>query len=345
MRGKFLILVIALLVVAAGSFQASAAESAAEFYKGKVITFHVTSTPGGNDDMWARTLAAHLPELTGAKFAVKNEPAGGGRVLQNAFASTIEADGLHVMFLAAGTFWPAYMASDPAVKFDITRFQYIGGVESQNPLIAVSPKGKIKTLEDLRKAKGLKYAASNRTSLLTYANALGIDILKLDGKIVTGFPGASGRALALQQGDADGLVTSPSAGLKGIKDGIMKLLVQIGTKRTEPFMDIPCMMELVKADAIDTTQKRLIATIDILTDAKFAMAPPGTPQDRVAFFSSVLKKALESPTLKAALLKATGDDPPPYVGGDALSKMAKELAGRKADMKIWDDLLNKHISK
>jgi tripartite-type tricarboxylate transporter receptor subunit TctC len=343
MRKMFFVLFLASIIAVAGAIQASAAQSAAEFYKGKVITFHVTSTPGANDDMWARTLAAYLPELTGAKFAVKNDPAGGGRVLQNAFASTIDADGLNVMFLAAGTFWPAYMSGDPAVKFDITRFQYIGGVESQNPLIAVSPKGKLKTLDDLRKAKGLKFAASNKTSLLTYANALVMDILKLDGKIIIGFPGASGRALALQQGDADGLVTSPSAGLKGEKDGIMKLLVQIGTTRTEPYMQIPSMMELVKADALDATQKRLLATIDILTDAKFAMAPPGTPPDRVAFLSGILKKALEGPALKAALLKATGDEPPPYVGGDALSKMAKELAGRKADMKIWDELLDKHV--
>jgi tripartite-type tricarboxylate transporter receptor subunit TctC len=345
MRKIIFVLFLVSIIAVAGAIQASAAESAAEFYKGKVITFHVTSTAGANDDLWARTLSVHLPEFTGAKFAVKNDPAGGGRVLQNAFASTIEADGLHVMWLAAGTFWPAFMASDPAVKFDITKFQYIGGVESQNPLIAVSPKGKIKTLDDLRKAKGLVFAASNRTSLLTYANALVMEILNLDGKIVVGFPGASGRALALQQGDADGLVTSPSAGLAGVKDGIMKLLVQVGTNRTEPLMEIPCMMDLVKADTLNENQKRLIASIDILTDGKFAMAPPGTPPDRMAFLTSAIKKALESPALKAAMIKTTGDEAPPYVSGEALSKMAKGLAARKSDMKIWDDLLNKHIKK
>jgi tripartite-type tricarboxylate transporter receptor subunit TctC len=346
MRKTASVLFLAFAIAATVAARASAADSAAEFYKGKLITIHTRETAGSNDDLWARALAAHLPDIIkGAKFAVTNESAGGGRVIQNAFASTIPRDGLHVMQLAAGTMWPAFMTGDPTIKFDITDFEYIGGVESQNTLIAVSPKGKIKTLDDLRKAKGLIYAASNRTSLLTYANALAMDILALDGKIVTGFQGATGRALALQQGDADGLVTSPSAGLKGVKDDIMRLLVQIGTKRTEPLMDIPCMMELVKADTLNATQKQLIATIDFLTDAKFAMAPPGTPKDRVAFLTGAFKQALESPALKAAIKKSTGDDPPPYVSGDALTKIAREMATRKSEMKIWDDLLNKHIKK
>jgi tripartite-type tricarboxylate transporter receptor subunit TctC len=340
------VLLLVLLVVASGAVQASAAESPADFYNGKVITIHTRETAGSNDDMWARALAVHLPNIIkGVKVAVTNENAGGGRVVQNTFASTIPKDGLHTMFLAAGTMWPAFMTGDPTIKFDITDHEYIGGVESQNTLIAVSPKGKIKTLDDLRKAKGLIYAASNRTSLLTYANALAMDILALDGKIVTGFNGATGRALALQQGDADGLVTSPSAGLKGVHDGIMRLLVQIGTKRSEPFMEIPCMMELVKADTLTETQKKLLNTIDFLTDAKFAMAPPGTPKDRVAFLSSAFKTALESPALKATIKKATNDDPPPYVSGAALSKMAKDLSAKKSEMKVWDDLLNNYVKK
>ena len=73
----------------------------------------------------------------------------------------------------------------------------------------------------------------------------------------------------------------------------MRLLVQIGTKRSEPLMEIPCMMELVKADTLNGDSKTVACnTIDFLTDAKFCMAPPGTPQDRVAFLPVPLKKHL-----------------------------------------------------
>jgi len=340
-----LLLAVAMIAgtVSAAPSPAAATDSPAKFYQGKVITINTQSPAGSTSDLWARTLAVYLPEITGAKIAVKNETAGGGRVIENAFATTIKPDGLTMMFTSAGTIWPAFMTGDPAVKFDITKFQYIGGTESSNTLIAVSPKGKIKTIDDLRKAKGLKFAASNKTSLLTYANALAMSILGLDGRIITGFQGSTGRLLAIQQGDADGLVTSPVSAARGMTDGVMLPLVQIGTERTKPCEEFPSMMEIVKADTLNDMQKRLIASIDILSDAKFLFAPPGVPQDRMAFLSGAFKKALENPALRAAMLKATGEDIPPYVSGDALSKMAKQLAARKPEMTIWNDVLNKYV--
>ena len=205
------------LFAASGQAATPATDSAANFYKGKVLMIVTQAPAGSTSDLWARTLGTYLAELIGAKIAIKNETAGGGRVIENAMATTIKPDGLTLMSASSGTMWPAYMTGDPTIKFDITEFQYIGGVESQNTLIAVSPKGKIKTLDDLRKAKGLSlcsYLEQDFSSDL--CQCIGdMDILALDGKIVTGFQGSTGRALALQQGDADGLVTSPSAGLKG----------------------------------------------------------------------------------------------------------------------------------
>ena len=107
-----------------------ATDSAATFYKGKVLMIVTQAPAGSTSDLWARTLATYMAELTGAKIAIKNETAGGGRVIQNAMATTIKPDGLTVMSASSGTFWPAYMTGDPAVKYDITKFHYIGGAES-----------------------------------------------------------------------------------------------------------------------------------------------------------------------------------------------------------------------
>lgn len=345
MRRIGFVLVIVSIVMVAGAVQALAAESAAEFFQGKVVTIYTQSPAGSTSDFWARTLAVTMPKYTGAKFAVQNSPAGGGRVIQNAFANKKKPNGLHVMFTSAGTIWPAAMTGDPSVKFDITAYQYIGGLEMGNTLVAVSPKGKIKSLDDLRKAKGLVFAASNKTSLLTYANALVIDILGLDGKIITGFKGSTGRLLAMTQGDADGLVTSPSAVLRAMKDDTMLPLVQVGIKRTPPLTDVPCMMEFVKTENLNKTQKVLVDTINLLQDPKFLFAPPGTPQDRMAFLKDAFKKATQDPEMNERVVKATGEDIPPLIRGDALDKLAKELNARKSEMEVWDELLEKHIKK
>jgi len=113
--------------------------------------------------------------------------------------------------------------------------------------------------------------------------------------------------------------------------------------RTKPGEDLPVLMELVKQDSLSDTQKRLIATIDILADSKSVFAPPGTPQDRVDFLVNAFKKAYAMPELRADLEKTIGATIGDYVSGDELAKRAANLATKKGDMKLWGDLLDKHV--
>jgi ATP-dependent Clp protease ATP-binding subunit ClpA len=47
--------------------------------------------------------------------------------------------------------------------------------------------------------------------------------------------------------------------------------------------------------------------------------------ESLAFLSSAFKKVLESPTLKATMIKVTGDDTPPYVSGENGSNVLKQM--------------------
>jgi tripartite-type tricarboxylate transporter receptor subunit TctC len=328
---------------AASSSAAALTGPAADFYKGKTVTIYVGSAAGGYTDVLARFIAQYMSDTTGAKFVVQNETGGGGRVILNQMAGQVKNDGLFLLFMPAGSIWPAYMTGDSSVQYDITKFQYVGGIEAGNALISVSPKGKIKTADDLLKAKGLKFAATNKTTLPTVANALGIDILGLDGKIITGFDSSTGRQLALQQNDVDATVMSSDTTAKGQKDGIMKALVQVGTERMKTYADVPCLTDIKKVDSLTDNQKRLIGSIDLLTDAKMLIAPPGTPQERVDFLNAAFKKIYDSSNLKADIQKASGEEAAPYIGGKELLKKANDLAAKKGDMKLWTDIINKYV--
>ncbi len=319
--------------------------AAAEFYKGKTITLYTSGTPGSASDMWARTIAKYLPDITGAKVVVQNESAGNGKVLFNQLQSTIKADGLALCYTPVGTLWPGYMTNDPAVQYDITKYVYLGGVESGNYLMSVAMNSSIKTVDDLKKAKNLKFAHSARTSTITLANALAIDLLGLDGKIILGFDGATGRQLAVQQGEAEATVMAPDTAMVAKQKGILNPIMQVGVvaSRTKPGDDVPSVMELVKSDSLTDMQKRLIATIDILADSKSVFVASGTPQDRMTFLADAFKKVYDSADFKADLKKTIGEDVGPYVSGDELSKRASNLAAKKGDMKLWDDLLNKYV--
>jgi tripartite-type tricarboxylate transporter receptor subunit TctC len=291
----------------------------------------------------ARLLAKYLPEIIGAKVVVQNEPAGGGKVILNQMFTTIKPDGLSLAFQATGGIWPGYMLSDSSVQYDITKFQYMGGLQVANFFVGVATNSKYKTVEDLKKGKELNFAATTRAAAPTLASALAIDFLGLDAKIVTGFDGTPARLLAVQQDDCHATVSTSDTMMKALKDKVLVPVVQVGTERTKPGEQYPAMMEFVKADSMTDTQKKLLATRDMYWDAKVLFAPPGTPRDRIDFIESAFKKALDTTNLSAEIEKATDSVMQPFVGSAELSKRANGLAAGKADMKLWDDLLNKYV--
>ena len=60
-----------------GALTASAAaQTGAEFYKGKTVTYIVTTAPGGGFDLYGRLVAEFMQKyLPGSTFVVKNVPA------------------------------------------------------------------------------------------------------------------------------------------------------------------------------------------------------------------------------------------------------------------------------
>jgi tripartite-type tricarboxylate transporter receptor subunit TctC len=318
----------------------------AEFYKGKTVTIYTTAAAGSAADIWARTMAKYLPDITGAKFVVQNENAGSGAVILNQMYTTIKPDGLSMIWTVTGSFFPNYLQGDAAAQYDITKFKYLGGVINGNLTLAVNPKGNIKTAEDLVKAKGqgLKFSTTTKNTAPTMANALALDLLGLtDAKIVTGFSGSTGKLLAVQQGDTEGTVSSPDSIITAANKGQVKPILQVGTVRTKPVEDLPAIMELVNVNNLTDTQKKLVGTIGILYDAQQLVMGPDAPQDRVNFMAAAFKKALDDSGMKAEIEQVTGSKVLPYVAGDEVSTMAKDLASKKADIPLWSALLDKYV--
>jgi tripartite-type tricarboxylate transporter receptor subunit TctC len=250
-----------------------------------------------------------------------------------------------MIYTATGAFFPTYLQGDSAAQYDIAKFKYIGGTSIGNAALGVSTNGKIKTTEDLMKAKGLKFSTTSKTTAPTMANALMIEILGLaDTKVITGFDGSTGKLLAVQQGDADGTVSSPDSILTAGKKGQVKPLLQIGKARTKPTEDLPAMMELVKVDSLNDNQKKLIGTMDILYDANAILMGPEAPQDKVDFMTAAFKKAFDTTGMKAEVEKVSGSQVLDYVSGQEIGKIAADLVSKKADMPIWKTLLDKYVN-
>jgi len=92
----------------------AASPTAADFYKGKIVTIVVTGPPGSVNDIYGRVAALYLSEIIGAKVAVENKTAAGGLVAQNNFFQVVKPDGLTILCEATGRLWPGWLMGEKA---------------------------------------------------------------------------------------------------------------------------------------------------------------------------------------------------------------------------------------
>ncbi len=128
------------------------ADAISDFYKKKRITIVQGSAPGGGYDMYARTLARHLPKhIPGnPRILVQNKPGAGGIVSANYIYNVAAQDGTVIGGLQREA--PlAQIMGHSGPKFLSNKFQWLGSVTNEAGVLVVSKSSKIKTLEDVFK--------------------------------------------------------------------------------------------------------------------------------------------------------------------------------------------------
>ncbi len=107
MRRLFKFTALALAGAVMGAFAGSGAAEAdavSDFYKNKRVRIIQSSAPGGGYDMYARTLARHLPKhIPGnPRIVVQNKPGAGGIVAANYIYNVAPQDGTIIAGLQRG---------------------------------------------------------------------------------------------------------------------------------------------------------------------------------------------------------------------------------------------------
>src|SRR6187200_1953019 len=94
-RGEFLRVSAAAMAAAAMPLRGAAAQSAAEFYRGRTITLIIPTAPGGINNLAGRLVARHLGRFIPGTPAIvaENREQGGGLALANSFANGAPKDG------------------------------------------------------------------------------------------------------------------------------------------------------------------------------------------------------------------------------------------------------------
>jgi tripartite-type tricarboxylate transporter receptor subunit TctC len=302
------------------------------FYKGKQIRIIVGLSTGGGYDRAARLLARYMGKYIAGNpdIVVQNMPGAGSVTATNYVWSVAKPDGL-MLVMPHNNVYLSQLSGQKEVQFDLPRFQWIGSLENEDMMLFGRADAPFKSVGDIIRAKDPPKCGSTGVGSSDYVMARILeDTVGARISSITGYPGSSEIALALERGEVAcmGLTISTYFGrepfLGWLKTKFVRFLAQSGRKRDERVPDAPTIYELMNEYKTSAMKRRV--TEAMLQGGEWArpmMAPPGTPPDRVSILRAAYEKAAKDPELIAEAKKLRIDVA--AMRGEQLQATAKEV--------------------
>jgi tripartite-type tricarboxylate transporter receptor subunit TctC len=303
------------LALAAGGMAASPApaQTGADFYKGKTVTYIVSTAPGGGFDLYGRMVSEYMQKyLPGSTFVVKNIPGAGHLIGANTIYAS-KPDGLTIGTFTTGLLYNQIVKLD-GVQFDLEKMSWIGKASSDPRVLTLGAQVPIKSYQELQANKqtlnfstsGIGSAAYVETVMLTRA-------LKLPAKILTCYQGTDDH-LAIRRGEVQASISSRSSWEPFVKNGYGHFVFQIGGNQP----DVPQLAGLVT----DPAAQALVALVQSQGDiSRLTAGPPAIPEDRLEALRTAYRKSMEDPEMQAKAAKLERPLEPAY--GEDVRRMVK----------------------
>lgn len=262
------------------------AQSGADFFAGKTITYVVATAPGGGYDTYGRLVAEYMQRyLPGSTFIVRNMPGAGHLVGANAIYAS-RNDGLTIGTFNTGLLYNQLM-DYPGVKFDLRKMSWIGKAASDPRIFLVTPQSQISTWTDfIRSREPLNFATAGVGAAAYVETMMLARALKLPIRIQTGYNGTEDMQ-AMRRGEIHGAIASRSSYESFVDNGYGRFIAQIGGKDD----DLPQVMTLTD----DPNAKRLLALVQSQGDiSRLTAGPPDIPADRLEALRRAYRNAMEN---------------------------------------------------
>jgi tripartite-type tricarboxylate transporter receptor subunit TctC len=255
-------------------------------YPARPIKFIVPITPGGSNDVLARTIAQKLTELWGQPVTVDNKP-GAGMNLGADLVAKSAPDG-YTWLLGANNIF----VTNPHVgktPFDVFKdFTPITQVALVPFVLVVHPSVPARNVAELvefakRNPDKLNYGSSGTgspqqlaTEMLNYAAGIKIQHVP--------YKGAVPAITDLLGGRIQVFIGAVNSLLPHIRDGKLRMLAGAGGKRFTAFPELPAIAETVPGVALDVWLG--------------VFMPAGVPRDIVAKANADIGRVLQMPDIK-----------------------------------------------
>ena len=316
----------ALLAVVSAPGNAKA-EATAEFYKGKTVTLIAGFPPGGGYDTYVRVLARHYGRFLPGQPTViaSNMPGAGSLTAANNIYAKYDPDGLALaMFASSAAMEP--LIGNKSALFEPAKFSWVGSMSQDVAYCgAWQHPGGATTFEEMMTKETI--IGGGAPAAITYQHPMVLrNVLKANLKVIQGYKGTRDINIAMQRGEVNGTCGMFGSSIKSqfgaeVKDGRMKLFIQMGSKRSDEFGKIPSVFDYAKTD-----EERAILQFHFgqLLLGRPLAGPPGIPADRLAALRTALFATMKDPQFLAEASKAGLDIDP--VSPEQVHALLKQFA-------------------
>ena len=318
---RFALAALFLCAAASGAFS----QPTSEFYKGRTVELYIGYSVGGGYDIYARLLARHMGRhLPGAPVIVpKNMEGAGSLRLANWLYKAAPRDGTVFGTIGRGIAFDPLLGTEGA-QFKATEYGWLGSANDEVSVCAAWGKSGIARFEDLSRRAvfvgGTGAGADTDLFPKVMNNILGTRL-----KLVTGYPGGNDITLAMQRGEVEARCGWSWSSVKTnhpqwVKDGTIKLLVQLSLEKHADLPNVPLIMDFVK-----TPEQRAILRLVFARQVmgRPFLAPPGVPAERLALLRRAFMETMKDAAFLAEAEKIKLEITP--VDGAAVQKLLAEV--------------------
>lgn len=233
-------------------------------------------------------------------FIIQNMGGAGGTKGANFLYNTAPKDGSHIGILLSDTPLAARVRAT-GIKYDPSKFNFLGGADYTRSMITVMKSTGIATLEDATKKQAI-CGSTGKGSQTFLIPMLTNHFFNTKFKVITGYRGMNGVDAALDKGEVNcraGVYQSIVAiRPHWIEQGLVTHLAAADLERNPNQPDVPSLLELTKDPDAQAVLKLFFSGGII---GRAWLTPPGVPAGRVAALRSAFEKSFKDPEALAQM--------------------------------------------
>ena len=298
--------------------------AARAFYKGKSIEFVVPYGPGGGYDAKARMMQRFMEKyLPGARVLVKNVPGAGSMVATNQLYMA-KPNGLTIAILSGVGIAANQIAGSPIIKYDVTKFTYLGRVSAERRVLIAGLNSKVKDLDSLLKPSGVVKQGLTGPGSGAYAvSQIVLNALGFPREEVIGYQSSAEKEMGIIRGEAD-ISLSTQGGMELARRKEVRVIFQLSPDTIEGLEKIPNLFsskDVARLKLSEAQLRRLQFASDLMALGYIVGAPPKLPPERAWVLEEAVQKTLRDPDFIAFAGKSVEYNIDPLTGSEVSETM------------------------